>query len=69
MKVKNVNTSCIGGNSCFLFSNHKNAVIVLPIILCACIQLYLTQHSPMGVVQERIAMLTAKRNTPFIVYE
>ena len=44
-----------------------NALLVLSI--CAPIQLHLTQQSPMGVVQERISMLTTKRNTLLIGYE
>ena len=58
MKVKNVNTSCIGGNLCFLFS-FINALLVLSI--CAPIQLHPTQQSPMGVV----LMELKKPNTKF----
>ena len=60
MKVKNVNTSCIGGNLCFLFClEFINALLVLSI--CAPIQLHPTQQSPMGVV----LMELKKPNTKF----
>ena len=52
---------------CVFYFAFINTLLVLSI--CAPIQLHLTQQSPMGVVQERISMLTTKRNTPLIGYE